>query len=234
MHNLCIASDITDKHQSTSQISFLFFYFTKDTPIAEASRLCHHLIYPTVPRSEARTCRLLIVAEGNTSNPTPKMLTKLMPILLPTHNFFQKPARLLPTWSSPHLHLLLLPSNPCLCPFLPPPPKMLCISTYLSSFQALLASSWSLLRPCILHTDHFPPSSHQWGATNPHPSRRQTPMHPMQTKSLLKLMRPRSAVTNHQGRPNSSHVHTNRPAREFSAWSPIVRLHYDIVIMLKD
>jgi hypothetical protein len=40
-------------------------------------------------------------------------------------------------------------------------------------------------------------------------------MHPMQTKSLPTLMRPRSAVTNHQRQLNSPHVHTNRTDREF-------------------
>jgi hypothetical protein len=73
---------------------------------------------------------------------------------------------------------------------------------------------------------------HQWGATNPHQSRCQTPMHPMQTKSPLTLMKSRSAVTNHQRRPNSSHVHTNCPTREFSARSPIVRLQCVKILLI--
>ncbi len=101
VQNLCTASarpDITDRHPSTSQINFSSFYFTENTPTTQASRLCHHLIYPTVPKSEARTCRLLIATEGNTSNLTLPKSHQAPAYLFHTHDFLpKKSAPILPT-----------------------------------------------------------------------------------------------------------------------------------------
>jgi hypothetical protein len=129
LHSQTSRTDTNRLHKSTS----CPFISQKTLRQHKLPDFCHHLICPTVPRSEARTCRLLIVAEERTSNPTPKMLTKLLPILLPTHYFLPKKNRpFQPPSSTPPILLLSLPFTP---------PCIACISSYLSSFQLLLASS---------------------------------------------------------------------------------------------
>ncbi len=101
LHGQTSRTDTNPLHK----INFWSFYFTENTPTSQASRLCLHLIYPTVPKSEARTCRLLIAAEENTSNPTLQNLHQAPPIFLHTHNFSAPKSAPLSTVAGLHLKL---------------------------------------------------------------------------------------------------------------------------------
>ncbi len=127
----------TDTNRLHNPTSFLLFH----TPTAQDSRLSLIiLICPTIPRSEARTRQMLIAAEEKTSNPTPKMLTKFLPVypqsLSSLFCFTVRPPL-------PNLHQLPL-----------------------IFFPQLLASSWRL-PPLAFFTQITSPITHQWSATYP-------------------------------------------------------------------
>jgi hypothetical protein len=72
---------------------------------------CHHLIYSTTLKSEARTCQLLIAAEEKTSNPTQRCsLSFLCPRILHPDHF---PPSLIN--EAPHILIDPPPSFPIPC-----------------------------------------------------------------------------------------------------------------------
>jgi len=140
---------------------------------------CHHLIYSTTLKSEARTCQLLIATEEKTSNPTQRCsLSSCLSCLLLTT--FCPPK----TASSP---TYVLSSRSWL------PPKAFFV---LAFFTQITFPHHSSMRRHI--------SSSIRGHPSQFPARTQTPKHPMQTKSPLALMEPRFAVTDQLRRQNSS------------------------------